>query len=225
MNIKAVWKSAVGKTSFTPPATNISENGIIVGDGITCTCATYRLIMAGAVMKIHNTGQGAIGYSPMEKSQILHKGKVNVERSKQGPATRAAECLFTNLDKQEPYEKKEKESVKASEGSAFPLPGEIAFRIDQQAQFDAYTYAIVPTKKVQSEICAHYDYTKTINVQEGNRASTEPLTCFSLFRCHSELYGTVLDTTNCFTCSFTEFMPFCSKLFYYSTFKVFPHAA
>lgn len=31
----------------------------------------------------------------------------------------------------------------------------------------------------------------------------------------------VLDTRDCFTCSFTEFSPFCPELYYFSTFKDF----
>lgn len=34
-------------------------------------------------------------------------------------------------------------------------------------------------------------------------------------------YHTVLDTRDCFTCSFTEFLPFTSALYYYSSFKAF----
>jgi hypothetical protein len=31
----------------------------------------------------------------------------------------------------------------------------------------------------------------------------------------------VLDTRDCYTCSFTEFFPFCLKLYYFSNFKDF----
>jgi len=31
----------------------------------------------------------------------------------------------------------------------------------------------------------------------------------------------ILDTSDCFTYSFTEFFPFCSKLYYLSSFKDF----
>jgi len=31
----------------------------------------------------------------------------------------------------------------------------------------------------------------------------------------------ILDTRNYYTCSFKEFMPFCSKLFYFSSLKAF----
>ena len=31
----------------------------------------------------------------------------------------------------------------------------------------------------------------------------------------------LLDTTDAYTCSFTEFFPFCSKLYYFSNFKDF----
>jgi len=31
----------------------------------------------------------------------------------------------------------------------------------------------------------------------------------------------ILDMTDCYTCSFPEFIPFCSSLFYISTFKDF----
>jgi hypothetical protein len=31
----------------------------------------------------------------------------------------------------------------------------------------------------------------------------------------------VLDMSDCYTCSFPEFIPFCSSLFYFSTFKDF----
>lgn len=33
--------------------------------------------------------------------------------------------------------------------------------------------------------------------------------------------ATIRDTTDCFTCSFTEFMPFCFKLYYFSSYKAF----
>lgn len=32
---------------------------------------------------------------------------------------------------------------------------------------------------------------------------------------------TVLDMSDCYTCSFTEFSPFCPKLYYFSNFKDF----
>ena len=31
----------------------------------------------------------------------------------------------------------------------------------------------------------------------------------------------IIDTTDAFTCSFTEFLPFCSALYYFSNFKEF----
>ncbi|MEI6948065.1 hypothetical protein V9K67_12780 [Paraflavisolibacter sp. H34] len=31
----------------------------------------------------------------------------------------------------------------------------------------------------------------------------------------------VPDTRDCYTCSFTEFYPFCSKLYYFSSYKEF----
>ena len=31
----------------------------------------------------------------------------------------------------------------------------------------------------------------------------------------------ILDTTDAYTCSFTEFLPFCSALYYFSNFKEF----
>ncbi|MEO5889055.1 MAG: hypothetical protein ABIQ31_02325 [Ferruginibacter sp.] len=31
----------------------------------------------------------------------------------------------------------------------------------------------------------------------------------------------VLDTSDCFTCSFTEFLPFTSELYYFSSYKDF----
>ena len=31
----------------------------------------------------------------------------------------------------------------------------------------------------------------------------------------------VVDMRDCFTCSFTEFLPFCSKLYHFSNFKDF----
>lgn len=34
-------------------------------------------------------------------------------------------------------------------------------------------------------------------------------------------YHLVLDTCDCFTCSFTEFLPFNSAMYYYSSFKAF----
>jgi len=34
-------------------------------------------------------------------------------------------------------------------------------------------------------------------------------------------YLPVLDTRDCYTCSFTEFLPFNSKMYYFSTFKAF----
>jgi hypothetical protein len=34
-------------------------------------------------------------------------------------------------------------------------------------------------------------------------------------------YRIVLDTRDCFTCSFTEFLPFTSALYYFSSFKAF----
>ena len=34
-------------------------------------------------------------------------------------------------------------------------------------------------------------------------------------------YYLVLDTRDCFTCSFTEFLPFNSAMYYYSSFKAF----
>ena len=34
-------------------------------------------------------------------------------------------------------------------------------------------------------------------------------------------YFLILNTQDCFTCSFTEFLPFTSALYYFSTFKAF----
>jgi hypothetical protein len=34
-------------------------------------------------------------------------------------------------------------------------------------------------------------------------------------------YHLVLDTRDCYTCSFTEFLPFNSAMYYYSSFKAF----
>ena len=34
-------------------------------------------------------------------------------------------------------------------------------------------------------------------------------------------YVLVLDTRNCFTCSFKEFLPFNAAMYYYSSFKAF----
>lgn len=34
-------------------------------------------------------------------------------------------------------------------------------------------------------------------------------------------YYVVLDMRDCFTCSFTEFLPFAPKLYYFSSFKDF----
>jgi hypothetical protein len=41
-------------------------------------------------------------------------------------------------------------------------------------------------------------------------------TQFSLHKKHI-----VLDMTDCYTCSFTEFLPFCNKLYYFANFKDF----
>lgn len=35
----------------------------------------------------------------------------------------------------------------------------------------------------------------------------------------------ILDMTDVFTCSFPEFVPFCSQLYYFSSFKAFKAAA
>lgn len=37
----------------------------------------------------------------------------------------------------------------------------------------------------------------------------------------SKDYFTLLDMSDCYTCSFTEFYPFCLKLYYFSNFKDF----
>lgn len=31
----------------------------------------------------------------------------------------------------------------------------------------------------------------------------------------------ILDMSDCYTCSFPEFLPFCPQLYYFSTFKAF----
>jgi hypothetical protein len=34
-------------------------------------------------------------------------------------------------------------------------------------------------------------------------------------------YVILLDTRDCYTCSFTEFLPFAAAMYYFSTFKAF----
>jgi hypothetical protein len=43
--------------------------------------------------------------------------------------------------------------------------------------------------------------------------------CYTTVTIHSTY--TVLDMRDCYTCSFTEFYPFCPKLYYFSNFKDF----
>jgi hypothetical protein len=50
----------------------------------------------------------------------------------------------------------------------------------------------------------------------GNMAGTIKNINFSLHKKH-----VVLDMTDSYTCSFTEFFPFCIKLYYFSNFKDF----
>lgn len=80
--------------------------------------------------------------------------------------------LFTQDSEGQSFVEKEKKAAReaglaVNENVTFPLPVKFGFVVENQAQFNPLQYVVSLAKKIQSESCRIYEFTKVDDVDEG----------------------------------------------------------